>query len=122
MKNLNENDFIMIGDGVAVCIKDSKYKGFNIETGMVIVDKSLATESFEMISGTILDAESDIVVTQKDGDIFIGYVKIYKNFNRFTFRVKPGYKKLRIHLIWLRKQSKNDEVESAFKEILSWKK
>lgn len=63
MKNLNENDFVMVDDSVAVCVKDSKYEDFNVKEGMVVVDKALAITAFELWDGNRLNTESDVIVS-----------------------------------------------------------
>lgn len=121
MKKINENDFVMLDNEVAVCINDSKYEGFDIVSGMIIVDKELAIKAFEILDGTILDAKSDVVVSYKDGNIFIGYVKMHNTFERIAFRV-VGYAGLRVHLMCVRGPKRKDEIASTIKEILSWHK
>lgn len=96
MKNLNGNDFVMITDSVAVCVKDSKYEDFNVKDGMVVVDKALAITAFELWDGNSLNTESDVIVSYlntmaselaETRDDFIGWVKIHGKWEKICFGV-----------------------------------
>ena len=96
MKNLNGNDFVMINDSVAVCVKDSKYEDFNVKEGIVVVDKALAITAFELWDGTGLDTESDVIVSYlntmvselaETRDDFIGWVKMHGKWEKICFGV-----------------------------------
>ena len=93
MMNLNENDFVMINNELAVCVKDSKYDDFNVKEGMVIVDKDFANASFERWDGSELEIESDILVSYIDtsGDNFVGWALKNRKWKRIHFNVLNGF-------------------------------
>lgn len=101
MKNLNENDFVMVDDSLAVCVKDSKYDDFNVKEGMVVVDKAMASTAFELWDGTGIDAESDVIVSYIDNetnDSFVGWVKRNRKWEKICFRVLYGFTDLSFYL------------------------
>ena len=100
MKNLNGNDFVMIDNGVTVCVKNSKYEDFNVKEGMMVVDKSMAITAFELWDGTDLDAESDVIVSYLDetGDNFVGWVKKHGKWEKIYFSVLYEYADLCLYL------------------------
>ena len=119
MKNLNENDFVMIENGLAVCVKKSKYEDFNIKEGMVIVDKSIAITSFELCDGTELGTESDVIISyaNKTNDYFVGWVKKYGKWEKIYFSVLHENRDLYLRSIVA--ISGNEIAVRVFKELLS---
>ena len=101
MKNLNENDFVMVDDSLAVCVKDSKYDDFNVKEGMIIVDKAIALAAFELWDGNRIDTESDVIVSYVDNetsDDFVGWVKNHGKWEKIYFRVLYAYTDLCLYL------------------------
>jgi hypothetical protein len=45
MNNLNKECFVKVYDGVSLCIKAAKYQDFNVQTGMIVIDKELASKA-----------------------------------------------------------------------------
>lgn len=100
MKNLG-NDFVMVDNSVAVCVKKSKYDDFNVKEGMIIVDKSIALEAFELWDGNRIDTESDVIVSyvdDKTSDDFVGWVKNHGKWEKIYFRVLYTYTDLILYL------------------------
>ena len=101
MKNLNENDFVMIDNGLAVCVKNSKYEDFNVKEGMIVVDKAMAIAAFELWDGTGPDTESDVIVSYVDNEMsddFVGWVKNHGKWEKIYFRVLCKYMDLCLYL------------------------
>lgn len=119
MKNLNENDFVMIENGLAVCVKKSKYEDFNIKEGMIIVDKSIAITSFEVYDGTLLGTESDVIISyiDKATDYFVGLVKKYGKWEKVYFSVLLENRDLYLRSIV--GISRNEIAVTIFKGLLS---
>lgn len=101
MKNLNENDFVMVDGILAVCVKNSKYEDFNVKEGMIVVDKAMAITAFELWDGTGPDTESDVIVSYVDNetsDDFVGWVKNHGKWEKIYFRVLCVYMDLCLYL------------------------
>lgn len=89
MKNLG-NDFVIVNEEMAVCVKDSKYDDFNVKSGMIVIGKSLAM-NFVTSKNYIL--YEDVIVSYRDeDDFFVGWTKIDgKNWEKVYFYVEHGY-------------------------------
>lgn len=115
MKNLNENDFVIVNEEMAVCVKDSKYDDFNVKSGMIVVGKSLAM-NFVTSKNYIL--YEDVIVSYRDeDDFFVGWTKIDgKNWEKVYFYLQNGYIDLSMDLANLIKV-KNWSIEKPDCEL-----
>ena len=81
MEKLIEKDFVRINEEIALCIYDTKYKDFNVKSGMVIVDGSLAKKVMVTVSGMedctdIKDSEEDVIVSYIDEDLIAIWISV----------------------------------------------